>query len=61
LRARLPRATLAATEAALFHGLQRVYLALACLAVVGIAIAWMFPGGSAQSLAHSEAALGPEI
>jgi len=51
LRARLAPAELARLSAAVLHGLQGVYRVLAALAVLGLAVALLFPRGSAESLA----------
>lgn len=59
-RAALDSGTLAATAAALLDGLRDVYLANVFLAAAGIAVAWSFPAGSAQSHAHREVAPPPE-
>jgi MFS family permease len=54
LRTRLPSTQLAHLSAAILHGLQSVYLVLAVVCVVTFAIAFLFPEGSAESLAHRE-------
>ncbi len=59
-RAHLPPAALGATATALLGGLQAIYLATVLLAAAGIAIAWIFPAGSAQSHAHREPEPAPE-
>lgn len=54
LRARLAPATLHHLTAALLHGLQAVFTALAVLAMVGFGVALLFPRGSAQEQMHRE-------
>ena len=60
LRAGLPAPALAATTAALAGGLQDIYIANAVLAAAALAVAWVFPPGSAQSHAHREPQPPPE-
>jgi hypothetical protein len=54
LRARLAPTQLAHLSTAILHGLQAVYLVLAGVCAVTSAIAFLFPEGSAASLAHQE-------
>jgi EmrB/QacA subfamily drug resistance transporter len=54
LRARLAPADLAHLSAAMLDGLQGVYLVLAVVCAVTFALAFLFPEGSAASLAHRE-------
>jgi hypothetical protein len=54
LRARLAPADLAHLSAAMLHGLQGVYLVLAMVCAVTFALAFLFPEGSAESLAFRE-------
>jgi EmrB/QacA subfamily drug resistance transporter len=54
LRARLAPSALAHLSAAIFHGLQGVYLVLVGVCAVTFAIAFLFPAGSAESLSHRE-------
>jgi len=54
LRARLSPAALLHLTAALLHGLQGVFIALAGLALIGFGVAWLFPRGSAQEQRHRE-------
>jgi EmrB/QacA subfamily drug resistance transporter len=53
-RVEIPRELLATLTDALDGGLGRVYTAMAILAAVGIGVAFLFPGGSAQSHAYPE-------
>src|SRR5262249_53880860 len=52
LRARLAPAALHHLTAALVHGLQGGFVALAGLAVAALAVATLFPPGSSRSLLH---------
>jgi EmrB/QacA subfamily drug resistance transporter len=62
LRARAAPETLATLSTALLHGLQSVYLVLAVICAVSIAVALLFPRGSAASFTHAERDNGvPEI
>ena len=54
LRAGLPRETLANLVDALDGGLGTIYLAMAGLALVGLVVGFLFPGGPAQIHAHPE-------
>jgi hypothetical protein len=54
LRAHLAPAELAHLSAAMLHGLQGVYLVLAMVCAVTFALAFLFPQGSAESLAFRE-------
>ena len=54
LRAHAAPAPLAKLSAALLHGLQGVYLVLAAICLVSIAVAGLFPKGTATSLIHAE-------
>ena len=54
LRARLAPATLHHLTAALLHGLQGVFVALAGFAVASLLVATLFPRGSTRSLTHQE-------
>jgi EmrB/QacA subfamily drug resistance transporter len=53
-RARLAPAALQKLTAALFHGLQGTFVAIAALAAVGLLIALLFPRGSARALMSQE-------
>ncbi len=54
LRAALPPADLARLTGALLDGLHAVYVVIAALALASVGVALLFPGGSPQSLVHSE-------
>jgi EmrB/QacA subfamily drug resistance transporter len=54
LRAKLNPAALHQLTAALFHGLQGTFVAIAALAAVGLFVALLFPRGSARSLMDTE-------
>jgi EmrB/QacA subfamily drug resistance transporter len=54
LRAQASAAALAKLSAALLHGLQGVYLVLAVICLLCIAVAWLFPKGTAASHIHPE-------
>lgn len=54
LRAKAAPETLATLSAALLHGLQSVYLVLAVICALSIAVALLFPRGSAASFTHPE-------
>lgn len=54
LRARAAPETLATLSTALLHGLQSVYLVLAVICAASIAVALLFPRGSAASFTHPE-------
>jgi EmrB/QacA subfamily drug resistance transporter len=54
LRAQATPETLATLSTALLHGLQSVYLVLAVICAVSIAVALAFPKGSAASFTHAE-------
>lgn len=58
LRAHAEPETLARLSTALLHGLQAVYLVLAVLCAVSIAVAFVFPRGSASSFTHPERTQG---
>ncbi|HEY7215727.1 MAG TPA: MDR family MFS transporter [Thermoanaerobaculia bacterium] len=55
LRASVAPATLSHLTAALLHGLQAVFIALAVLSAVGLVVAVLFPRGSAQEQMYREA------
>jgi hypothetical protein len=55
LRAALPPGDLARLTGALLDGLEDVYVVIAAIAVCSLGVALLFPGGSPQSLVHSEA------
>lgn len=61
LRARLAPEALERLTGALLHGLQAVFIAFAVLAVAGLAVALLFPRGSAQSQVHQERDPAPEV
>jgi EmrB/QacA subfamily drug resistance transporter len=54
LRARLAPATLGHLTGALRHGLHAVFIAMAVLAVAGLAVALLFPRGSAREQMYRE-------
>lgn len=54
LRARAAPEMLARLSTALLHGLQSVYLVLAVICAASIAVALLFPRGSAASFTHPE-------
>jgi hypothetical protein len=54
LRARLAPAALHQLTAALLHGIQGTFLAIAGMAVAGVLVALLFPRGSARSLMDGE-------
>ncbi len=55
LRASVAPATLDHLTAALLHGLQAVFVALAVLSVIGLVVAVLFPRGSAREQMYREA------
>jgi EmrB/QacA subfamily drug resistance transporter len=54
LRATVPPERVAQVVDAMNGGLHTIYLAMACLALVGVAVGLFFPGGAAQLHAHTE-------
>lgn len=58
-RGQVPQELLANLTDALGGGLGKVYMAMAALAALGIGVAFLFPGGSAQSHAYSGEASTP--
>jgi len=54
-RAQLPTETLRGLVSALDGGLHSVYVIIAAIAALGLAVAFLFPAGSAEAHAHEEA------
>lgn len=61
LRARLTPGALQQLTGSLLYGLQAVFIALAVLSVAGLAVALLFPRGTAQSQMHHERDPVPEV
>jgi EmrB/QacA subfamily drug resistance transporter len=55
LRARIPPGTLDRLTGGMLYGLQGIYLVLAGIAIASLAVALLFPRGSARSLSNREA------
>jgi EmrB/QacA subfamily drug resistance transporter len=60
LRAAADPAVLGGVTAAILHGLQAVYLVLAVIAAASLAVAFLFPAGTALDLAHAGGGDGGE-